>query len=115
MGGVSITDDVGDTPLSLVSLILMAVIAISMIVIVIVVFSRGRRQSGPSFSPPELRAIPLPAQVVSEIDQLLRDNQQIEALKVIRATTGVGLKAAKERIDIWDTEQEGRLSRQRDA
>ncbi|MFJ4175508.1 ribosomal protein L7/L12 [Microbacterium sp. NPDC089696] len=43
----------------------------------------------------------LPAEVTARIDRLVEADQRIQAIKVYRDHTGVGLREAKERIDQW--------------
>lgn len=41
----------------------------------------------------------LPSSADAEIRSLLRDRRKIEAIKVLRVHTGIGLKEAKDRVD----------------
>ena len=50
--------------------------------------------------PPVGRGV-LPPDVIAQIDRLVAADQRIQAIKVFRAATGVGLKEAKDRIDAW--------------
>lgn len=43
----------------------------------------------------------LPAGVVSEIDNLIANGKKIQAIKILRGETGLGLAEAKQAIDNW--------------
>ena len=53
--------------------------------------------------PPATRKAPtdgaIPAEIVDEVDALLADRRKIEAIKVVREATGMGLKDAKEAVE----------------
>ncbi len=51
-------------------------------------------------TPSSIRAS-LPASAVSEIDRLVAGDQRINAIKVLREHTGLGLKESKLLIDAW--------------
>lgn len=59
-------------------------------------------QSDVPFSvPPAVPGGALPPDVIAQIDHLVAADQRIHAIKLFRAATGVGLKEAKNRIDVW--------------
>lgn len=45
---------------------------------------------------------PLPRELHEEVTRLLRDNQEIAAIKAFRDATSVGLREAKERVEELD-------------
>lgn len=51
--------------------------------------------------PPAVPGGALPPDVIAQIDHLVAADQRIHAIKLFRAATGVGLKEAKNRIDVW--------------
>ncbi|MBL9099962.1 MAG: hypothetical protein JNL82_03335 [Myxococcales bacterium] len=53
----------------------------------------------PAAPPPAKPAIPLPAAPADPVDQAIRDGRMIEAIKLWRERTGVGLKAAKDAVE----------------
>lgn len=65
----------------------------------------AQHRVAPYASPPA--AVPpvaqgeLPPDVIAQIDHLVAADQRIQAIKLFRAATGVGLKEAKDRIDAW--------------
>lgn len=54
----------------------------------------------PAATPSSVRAA-LPPNVASEIDRLVAGNQQINAIKLVRERTGLGLRESKLVIDEW--------------
>ncbi|KNY05802.1 ribosomal protein L7/L12 [Microbacterium sp. GCS4] len=59
------------------------------------------RTASPTTAPPH--AAPLTSEVTAEIDRLVAADQKIQAIKVYREHTGLGLKQSKEAIDGWST------------
>ncbi|MGF6822013.1 ribosomal protein L7/L12 [Microbacterium sp. ZKA21] len=55
----------------------------------------------PATSATPVAASTLPADAIAEIDALVAADRKIEAIKVLRAHTGWGLKESKDRIDAW--------------
>ncbi|WP_406248584.1 hypothetical protein ACI7YT_01730 [Microbacterium sp. M] len=49
----------------------------------------------------------LPPEAIAEIDALIASERRIEAIKLLRAHTGWGLKESKDRIDGWTPGQTG--------
>ncbi|MDN3444795.1 ribosomal protein L7/L12 [Microbacterium sp. APC 3901] len=43
----------------------------------------------------------LPASVSSEVDRLVSDDQKIQAIKLVREHTGLGLKESKDVVEAW--------------
>lgn len=92
---------------------------VAALVVVVVILSaafRGMRPKLPEpqvFTPSPTTARSLPAsssasatsgltpQVVAEIDRLVGAGQKIQAIKLFRDATGVGLKEAKDRVEHW--------------
>jgi ribosomal protein L7/L12 len=55
----------------------------------------------PATSATPVAASTLPADAIAETDALVAADRKIEAIKVLRAHTGWGLKESKDRIDGW--------------
>lgn len=93
-------------------------IVVGLVVVVVILSAalRGMRPKLPEpqvFTPSPTTARSLPAssaastasgltpQVVAEIDRLIGAGQKIQAIKLFRDRTGVGLKEAKDRVEHW--------------
>lgn len=92
------------------------VVAIVVGVVIIVTATRGMRPKLPepqTYTAPPVTARTAPArsnaspasgldaQTIAEIDRLVAADHRIQAVKLYRERTGVGLKDAKDRIDHW--------------
>jgi hypothetical protein len=78
----------------MVILVVMGVTALILYVMTLVV----RRLPAPRYTIPDQRR-PLPPEAVSHLQHLLAGRQKIQAIKEIRALTGLGLKEAKDLAD----------------
>jgi Ribosomal protein L7/L12 C-terminal domain len=47
---------------------------------------------------------PLPPSAEDEVRSLLRERRKIEAIKAVRVHTGIGLKEAKDRVEVMERE-----------
>ncbi|PRB09986.1 hypothetical protein CQ047_08555 [Microbacterium sp. MYb72] len=100
------------------SIIVVIVVAAVVVVGIVIVAAalRGMRPKEPEAqvyrpSPTTARTAPatssmsptsgLTPRVVADIDRLVASDQKIQAIKLYRQSTGVGLKEAKDRIDHW--------------
>ena len=59
------------------------------------------RSSIPSAHPSGPARSTVPAAVAAEVDRLIAGNQKINAIKLVRQHTGLGLKEAKDIVDSW--------------
>lgn len=86
------------------SLLWSIVLAVSVVVLAWGVWRSVRPRPGGEgpFGPPP-RAVPDEA-TVQRVTDLVEAGSTIEAIKVLRQSTGLGLVEAKERIDRWGTE-----------
>jgi len=99
--------------------IIWIIVIVAALVVVVVILSAALRSMRPKlpepqvFTPSPTTARTLPAsssasavsgltpQVVAEIDRLIGAGHKINAIKLFRDATGVGLKEAKDRVEHW--------------
>ena len=79
-------------------------IIIVLLVVLVVILFLLNRATRPSDAAPRFAAPrpPLDAATIGEITELLRRERRIEAIKVLREATGLGLRDSKNWIDEWD-------------
>lgn len=76
-----------------------AIVVLAVCLVATLVAKRAGRPQTPSVP---VRQVPLDDATAREITALLARDRTIEAIKLLRETTGSGLLEAKERIDHWD-------------
>jgi ribosomal protein L7/L12 len=57
------------------------------------------QQAGPTSAPPAPGQAPVGVDVMAQIQLLAHDDKKIEAIKLYRQATGVGLKEAKDAVE----------------
>lgn len=87
------------TVMTLVVIVLAALIVIGGITLVVILTARGSARS--TAAPVRVPPPPLPAEASAQIESLLLNGQQIQAIKVYRDYTRLGLAESKAAIDHW--------------
>lgn len=86
------------------SLLWSIVLVVSVVVLVLALRRslRARRGAAAPFGPPP-RTVP-DAATVQRVTELVESDKRVEAIKVLRQATGLGLVEAKDRVDRWGVE-----------
>lgn len=75
-----------------------AIVVLAVVVVLSMLLERRRASSGPSL--PVVRP-PLDQETVRAVSDLVTRDRRIEAIKVLRDATGLGLRESKEWVDGW--------------